>query len=118
MKFVISYVTKAHFIKKQSLNVFFEEAIISYVTKAHFTKKQSLSVFFEGAIIFYVTKAHFMKKQSLSVYFLKEQLFESLWLLISVADALYFFIKVFTTSKIFIVLACIYTNLNIIVNWW
>ena len=56
-------------------------------------KKQSLCVFFEGAIISYVTKAHFIKKQSLSVYFLREQLFESLWLLISVADALYFLLK-------------------------
>ena len=47
--------------KTVSLTVFFEGAIISYVIKAHFIKKVSLSVFLEGAIISYVTKAHFMK---------------------------------------------------------
>ena len=41
---------------------------------------------------------------------LREQLFQSLWFLISVADALYLFIKVLTTSKTFTVLTCIYTK--------
>ena len=93
---IFIYYTK----KTVSLSVFFEGAIISYVTKAHFMKNSlsvyflteqlflmllrlilfktvSLSVFFEGEIISYVTKAHFMKN-SLSVHFLREQLFESL----------------------------------------
>ena len=78
------------------------------------------------------------------MYFLREQLFWSLWLLISVTAALcimvadycgcclldslipskgfklrtkpkrYFFIKVFTTSKTFAILTCINTNLRCI----
>ena len=63
-------------------------------------KTVSLIVFFEGAIISYVTKAHFIKN-GLSVYFLRKQLlFESLWLLISVADALYFSSKSLPQAKL------------------
>ena len=49
------------------------------------------------------------------MHFLREQLFQSsdLWLLISVAVFLCFFIKVFTTSKIFAVLTCINTSLGL-----
>ena len=61
----------------------------------------------------YVTKVHFMK--TVSMYFLKKQLFKSLWLLINMAAALYFFIKVLTTSKSFPILTCINANLKL---WW
>ena len=41
-----------------------------------------------------------LKKNGLSAYFLREQLFESLWLLISVAAALYFLSKFLPQAKL------------------
>ena len=49
----------------------------------------------------------------LSVYFLREQLFGSLWLLISVAAALYFLSKFSPQVKDFPVLMCINMNLEL-----
>ena len=47
------------------------------------------------------------------MYFLREQLFESLWLLISVAAALCFLSKFSPEVKAFSVLMCINTSLEI-----
>ena len=54
-----------------------------------------------------------MKKNKLSIYFLREQLFESLWLLIRVAAALYFLSKFSPQMKAFLVLMCINTSLEL-----
>ena len=56
--------------------------IISYVTKAYFMKKTvPLCIFWES---------NFEEHLCSEMYFLREQLFESLWLLIIVATALSF----------------------------
>ena len=47
------------------------------------------------------------------MYFLREQLFESLWLLISVAAALCFLSKFSPQVKAFSVLMCINTSLEL-----
>ena len=48
-----------------------------------------------------------------AVYFLREQLFKSLWSLISVAAAVYFLSKFSPQVKAFIVLTRINTNLEL-----
>ena len=56
-------------------------------------------------------------KLCFEMYFLREQFIQNLWLLNSVAVALYFFIKAFTTRKTFAIFTCINTNLRFIKDY-
>ena len=76
-----------------------------YVTKAYFMKKTvSLCIFWGNSF-----EEHLCSK----MYFLREQLFESLWLLISLAAVLYFLSKFSRQVKALPVLMCINSSLKL-----
>ena len=92
-------------------------SILNLCSEMYFLREQFIHKFF-----FQVQILNLCPK----MYFLREQFIQNLWLLISVAVALYFdgcwivwlliyiFIKVFTTSKTFAILTCTNTNLRCI----